>query len=66
MGLARSGREPAGAEQGLLWVVSDVLCRGEAYGLIDRNPDPDKPNSWRALISLSQAARLVLGRNRSD
>jgi hypothetical protein len=62
-------RDPDGnppSERGVSWVVSDVLCRGEAYGLIDRNPDPDKPNSWRALISLSQAARLVLGRNRSE
>jgi hypothetical protein len=62
-------RDPDGnppSERGVSWVVSDVLCRGEAYGLIDRDPDPAKPNSWRALISLSQAARLVLGRNRSE
>jgi hypothetical protein len=39
---------------------------GRNEPLIDRNPDPDKPNSWRALISLSQAARSVLGRNRSE
>jgi hypothetical protein len=62
-------RDPDGhppSERGVSWVVSDVLCRGEAYGLIERNPDPDKPHSWRALISLSQAARSVLGRNRSE
>jgi hypothetical protein len=62
-------RDPDGnppSERGVSWVVSDVLCRGEAYGLIERKPDPEKPHSWRALISLSQAARLVLGRNRSE
>jgi Plasmid pRiA4b ORF-3-like protein len=62
-------RDPDGnppSERGVSWVVSDVLCRGEAYGLIDRKPDPDRPKSWRALISLSPAARLVLGRSRSE
>jgi hypothetical protein len=62
-------RDPDGnppSERGVSWVVSDVLCRGEAYGLIERNPDPGKPDSWRALISLSQAARFVLGRNRNE
>jgi hypothetical protein len=59
-----NGNPPS--ERGVSWVVSDVLCRGEAYGLIERNPDADKPHSWRALISLSQAARFVLGRNRSE
>ncbi len=62
-------RDPDGnppSERGVSWVVSDVLCRGEAYGLIERKPDPEKPHSWRALISLSQAARFILGRNRSE
>lgn len=54
------------SERGVSWVVSDVVCRGEAYGLVERNPDPDKPKSWRALISLTPAARLVLGRSRSE
>ncbi len=53
-------------ERGVSWVVGGVLCRGEAYGLIDRKPDPDEPKSWRSLISLSPAARLVLGRSRSE
>ena len=62
-------RDPDGnppSERGVSWVVSDVLRRGEAYGLMERNPDPDKPHSWGALISLSQAARFVLRRNRSE
>lgn len=62
-------RDPDGnppSERGVSWVVSDVLCRGEAYGLIHRKPDPDKPKSWRSLISLSPAAGLVLGRRRSE
>ena len=28
------------SEQGVSWVVGDVLCRGEAYGLVDHQPDP--------------------------
>jgi hypothetical protein len=62
-------RDPDGnppSERGVSWVVSDLLCRGEAYGLIERKPDPDKPHRSRALISLSQAARFVLGMNRSE
>jgi hypothetical protein len=59
-----TGHPPS--EQGVSWVVGDVLCRGEAYGLIDRRPDPAEPHSWRTLISLSPAARFVLGRRRSE
>jgi Plasmid pRiA4b ORF-3-like protein len=62
-------RDPDGnppSERGVSWVVGDVLCRGEAYGLIERKPDPEKPHRWRELISLSQAARFVLGRDRSE
>jgi Plasmid pRiA4b ORF-3-like protein len=54
------------SERGVSWVVSDVLCRGEAYGLVERKPDPEKPKSYRALISLTPAARLVLDRSRSE
>jgi hypothetical protein len=57
-------RDPSGnppGEQHVSWYVGDVLRRGEAYGLIDRNRDPDDPKSWRSLISLSPAAPLVLG-----
>jgi hypothetical protein len=56
----------APSEQGVSWVVGDVLCRGEAYGLVDHQPDPAEPKSWRTLISLSPAARMVLGRSRAD
>jgi len=59
-----TGNPPS--ERGVSWVVSDVLCRGEAHGLVERKPDPDKPNSWRALISLSPAGGLVLGRSRRE
>ena len=54
------------SEQGVSWVVGDVLCRGEAYGLVDHQPDPAEPKSWRTLISLSPAGRMVLGRHRTD
>ena len=46
------------SEQGVSWVVGDVLCRGEAYGLVDHQPDPAEPKSWRTLISLSPAASI--------
>ena len=59
-----AGNPPS--ERGVSWVVSDVLRRGEAYGLIDRKPHPDEPKSWRSRISLSPAAALVLGRSRSE
>lgn len=35
------GRPPSPRD--LSWVVSEVLCRGEAYGLIERRPDPGEP-----------------------
>ena len=54
------------SEQEVSWVVGDVLCRGEAYGLVDHQPDPAEPKSWRTLISLSPAATLVLGRTRTE
>ena len=54
------------SEQGVSWVVGDVLCRSEAYGLVDHQPDPAEPKSWHTLISLRPAARLVLGRGRTD
>ena len=59
-----TGRPPS--EEGVSCVVGDVLCRGEAYGLIDRRPDPAEPHSWRTLISFSPAARFVLGRRRTE
>jgi hypothetical protein len=59
-----TGHRPS--EQGVSCVVGDVLCRGEAYGLINRLPDPAEPKSWRTLIALSLAGRLVLGRDRTE
>jgi hypothetical protein len=43
-------------ERDVSWVVSEVLCRGEAYGLIERNPDPAEPRRLGRRISLSAAA----------
>jgi hypothetical protein len=43
------------------WVVGDVLCRGEAYGLIERHPDPADPRHLGLLIGLSAGARSALG-----
>ncbi|HMJ32414.1 MAG TPA: plasmid pRiA4b ORF-3 family protein [Baekduia sp.] len=41
--------------------VSDVLIRGEGYGLIDRQDGASDPRRRREHIALSMAARLVLG-----
>jgi len=52
-------------ERGVSHVVSHVLARAEAYGLIERHPDPqDSTRRRRPIISLSPAARFVLGRSR--
>lgn len=41
------------------WVVSEVLCRGEAYGLVERRPDPKEPR-WRSRLALTDAGAQVL------
>jgi Plasmid pRiA4b ORF-3-like protein len=43
------------------WIVGDVLRRGEAYGLIQRHPDPAQPRLRGRRIALSDGGRLVLG-----
>jgi hypothetical protein len=48
-------------EREVSWVVGDVLCRGEAYGLIERHPDPADPRRLGLLIALSAGGRSVLG-----
>jgi hypothetical protein len=53
-------------ERGVSWVLRDILCRGEAYGLIERKGVPDGPKFSRGLISLAPAARLVLGSSRTE
>lgn len=42
-------------------VVSDVLRRGEAYGLIDRHPDPSAHRLLSHQLALSPAGRRVFG-----
>lgn len=51
------GRPPDGDD--LSWDVSEVLCRGEAYGLIERCSDPAEPR-WRGLLALTDAGAQVL------
>jgi hypothetical protein len=53
-------------ERAVSAVVSHVLARAEAYGLIERSSsDPHDSSGWRReIISLSPAARFILGRNR--
>lgn len=43
--------------------VSAVLCRGEAYGLIERRPDPVK-RRWGSLLALTEAGAQVLAARR--
>ncbi|MBV9818179.1 MAG: hypothetical protein JOZ07_07505 [Solirubrobacterales bacterium] len=52
-----AGNQPD--EPALSWPVSDVLRRGQAYGLIDRYRAPEDKRRWRTLISLKPAAHLV-------
>jgi len=40
-----------------------VLCRGEAYGLIERRPDPQEPR-WHSQLALSDAGVQVLAVSR--
>lgn len=58
------GRPPT--ESDISWVVADVLRRGEAYGLTERLPDPDRPRLLSRKAVLSEAGRLVLGARRRE
>lgn len=63
---ARCGRwqdgdgQPPG-EREVSWVLTEVLCRGEAYGVIDRFPQDGESRFRRSQIVLTAAARAVLG-----
>jgi len=57
------GRSPG--ERDVSRTVSDVLCRGEAYGLVARQPGPD-PGSMRSLIVFTAAALRTLGLDRES
>ena len=50
------GRSPSPRD--LSWVVSEVLRRGEAYGLIERHNDGER--RWRSLLALTDAGATVL------
>jgi len=43
-------------------VMGDVLRRGEAYGLVQRFPDPAQPRLRGHHLALSPAGRMVFGR----
>ncbi|MGH2714687.1 MAG: hypothetical protein ACRDM7_12525, partial [Thermoleophilaceae bacterium] len=51
------GRPPS--ERDLSWDVGEVLRRGEAYGLIERRPDPEGPR-WRSHLGLTDAGGRML------
>ncbi|MGO9319320.1 MAG: hypothetical protein ACLQBY_00730 [Solirubrobacteraceae bacterium] len=56
-------RDPDGqapSERDVSWVVSEVLCRGEAYGVIDRRPETGESRFRRHQIVLADAARVAL------
>jgi hypothetical protein len=49
------------AEDDVSWTIGDVLRRGEAYGLIERHPDPSDSRRLGHLIALSAGGRSALG-----
>jgi hypothetical protein len=53
------GRPPSERDVG--WVVGDVVRRGEAYGLIERRPDPTHPRLRTRRVALSAAGRTLFG-----
>lgn len=55
------GRPPNARD--LSWEVSEVLCRGEAYGLIERRPDPQEPR-WHSHLALTDVGAKVLAVSR--
>jgi len=52
-------------EREVSWVVSEVLCRGEAYGLIQRGADPSQPRFRTRGITLTAGARSLIGLDRA-
>lgn len=62
-------RDPAGqppGERDVSWVVGEVLCRAEAYGLIGRTRGPDDARRWHSLILLTPVGQRVLGRGAEE
>jgi hypothetical protein len=60
-------RDPDGqppTDRGVSWVVSQVLCRGEAYGVIERRPDTGQSRFRRRQIVLTSGGRTALGLDR--
>ncbi len=53
-------------EREVSWTVGDVLCRGEAYGLIERHPDPSAHRLRSHELALTPAGRLVYGAGSQD
>ncbi len=47
------------------WDVMEVLCRGEAYGLIERREEAEKPR-WRLGFALTEAGRHEFGAQPED
>lgn len=53
-----SGDPPSARD--VSWVVMEVLCRGEAYGVIERRLEPEEPR-WRLAFALTEAGRREFG-----
>jgi len=56
---AENGARPS--ERDVSWVVGEVLCRGEAYGVIERRRDTSQPRSYRTFASITRAGAQALG-----
>jgi hypothetical protein len=48
-------------ERAASWAVGDVVGRGVAYGIIDRQTAPTEPRAYRSLITLTRAGAVALG-----
>ena len=53
------GKPPG--ERDVSWIVSEVVCRGEAYGLIERHPRDGQARHRRSQLVLTAATRDALG-----
>ncbi len=57
----RTGAGEPVTDRDVSWVLSEILCRGEAYGIIDRRGDTSGPRFYRSQVSITRAGSIALG-----